>query len=193
MSKKNLVKLIESNIERAEIVLAVKGEIVDKLQRFSEQISNQRIDILGPLIDRIKAEQGVEAADKFRTVISAHLEHAERTLMDVKDKISTETLKLTGDIASAPDVASISDEEVDIDSPSFDMESDAGLDELDITADITEPTPEERPMKESRKLGLVIESVKGTVGKKYFSSKTEMNDWLNENKSKIKTIVKVLK
>lgn len=193
MSKKNLVKLIESNIERAEIVLAVKGEIVDKLQRFSEQISNQRIDILGPLIDRIKAEQGIEAADKFRTVISAHLEHAERTLMDVKDKISTETLKLTGDIASAPDVTSISDDEIDVDSPSFDMESDAGLDDIDITADITEPTPEERPMKESRKLGLVIESTKGTVGSKYFNSKNEMNSWLNENKSKIKTIVKVIK
>ncbi|UTS53386.1 hypothetical protein UES1_011 [Escherichia phage UE-S1] len=30
------IKLNESNIEKAEIVLSVKGEIVDKLQRQSE-------------------------------------------------------------------------------------------------------------------------------------------------------------
>lgn len=188
--------LQESNIEKAEIVLAVKGEIVDKLQRQAEVINNMGVDVLGPLLDRIKAEQGLEAAESFKNSVSHLLQHAVDTLMDVKDKISTETLKLTGDITSAPEVADLGgdmsvDTDLDMSAPSFDFEGDA-----DFTGDLTEPVPTEREMKESvqfTKIGVKMESVKGTVGTKYFSSKNEMATWLSENQHKVKKVLGYVK
>lgn len=195
----NLIQLTESNIEKAEIVLAVKGEIVDKLQRQSEVINNMGVDVLGPLLDRIKAEHGLESADAFRNNISGLLDHAVKTLMDVKDKISTETLKLTGDITSAPEISDLGSDPVaggtedvsmDIDSPDFDFEADA-----DFSDDVTEPVPAEREMRENAqsRIGIKLESHKGTIGTKFFESKTEMKRWLSENESKVKRVIKILK
>lgn len=194
----NFMVLNESNIEKAEIVLAVKGEIVDKLQRQAEVINNMGVDVLGPLLDRIKAEHGVEAADSFRNNISGLLDHAVKTLMDVKDKISTETLKLTGDITSSPDVSDLGNDDfddinIDIDGDDFDFESDADLSD-DVA--LPEPTPIDREMKESvttKRLGIQLESTKGTVGNKYFNSKEEMKTWLSENENKIAKVIKILK
>ncbi|AMM43862.1 virion structural protein [Pectobacterium phage vB_PcaM_CBB] len=196
----NLMQLNESNIEKAEIVLAVKGEIVDKLQRQAEVINNMGVDVLGPLLDRIKAEHGVEAAESFRNNISGLLDHAVKTIMDVKDKISTETLKLTGDITSSPDVADLGsdagmdDISMDVDTPEgdFDFEDDAELGDVALP----EPTPMDREMKESvqpKRFGIQLESVKGTVGNKYFDSKAEMQTWLKENENKIAKVLKILK
>lgn len=189
----SLVKLTESNIEKAEIVLAVKGEIVDKLQRQAEVINNMGVDVLGPLLDRIKAEHGLESADAFRNNISGLLDTAVKTLMDVKDKISTETLKLTGDITNSPDVSSIGDDfggsedvSLDIDTPDFDFEGEA-----DFSDDLVEPVPAEREMRESVKprIGLKLESHKGTIGTKFFESKTAAKAWLTENKTKVKRVI----
>lgn len=191
----SLMRLNESNIEKAEIVLAVKGEIVDKLQRQSEVINNMGVDILGPLLDRIKAEHGVPAADSFRNNIAGLLDHAVKTLMDVKDKISTETLKLTGDITSSPAVSDLGtdDFDVDVETPDFDFEADADF--SGDLADVTEPVPEERPMKESvqKRIGLKMESNKGTVGTKFFESKEEMQKWCSLNESKIKRVIEIIK
>lgn len=195
---KTLKQLLESNMEKAEIVLAVKGEIVDKLQRQAEVINNMGVDVLGPLLDRIKAEHGVEAAAAFKNEISGYLDTAVKTIMDVKDRISTETLKLTGDITGSPDVADLGagdfdNVDVEAETPSFDMEADAGLpDAADTLSDEDiEPVPTDREMKESiKKVGLVLESKSGKVGTKYFSSKQEMQTWLNENQSKIKKVLK---
>ncbi len=190
------IKLNESNIEKAEIVLSVKGEIVDKLQRQSEVINNMGVDVLGPLLDRIKAEQGLDAAQNFSDSVRHLLQHAVTTLMDVKDKISTETLKLTGDITDGPAVSDIGSEDVDIDiaadTPTFDMGADADFEE-DI---ISEPVPTEREMKESVKptqIGIKMESIRGTVGTKFFKNKEEMKTWLSENEKKVKRVLGYVK
>lgn len=195
------IQLTESNIEKAEIVLAVKGEIVDKLQRQAEVINNMGVDVLGPLLDRIKAEHGLEHADAFRNNISGLLDHTVKTLMDVKDKISTETLKLTGDITSSPEIADIGgadasmggeDISVDMESPDFDFEADA---DFSGDEDLVEPVPADREMRESVKprVGVKMESHKGTIGTKFFESKTEMKAWLTENESKVKRVIKIIK
>lgn len=190
--QKNLKRLIESNLEKAELVLEIKSSIVDKMQRNAELLSNMRVDILGPLVDRIKAEHGLEEAEAFKNNISGLIDHAVDTLMDVKDKISTETLRLTGDITSGPDVSELGSDGSDApaDIPSFDFNDDADLPALE------EPVPQEREFKESaepKRLGMMIESTSGRKGNKYFNNAEEMNKWVNENRSKIKRVVKILK
>ena len=192
-----MIHLTESNIEKAEIVLAVKGEIVDKLQRQSEVINNMGVDVLGPLLDRIKAEHGLEAADAFRNNISGLLTHAVTTLMDVKDKISTETLKLTGDITSEPGISELDMvDDVAGDVADFDMEAAADFgDEIEVEDEITDTAvPMDREMKESHKrVGVQIQSKKGTIGNKFFESKEEMKSWLSLNENKIAKVIKILK
>lgn len=192
------IQLTESNIEKAEIVLAVKGEIVDKLQRQAEVINNMGVDVLGPLLDRIKAEHGLEHAEAFKNNISGLLDHTVKTLMDVKDKISTETLKLTGDITNTPEIGDLGGDgfgdtenvSMDIDTPDFDFEGDA-----EFSDDMVEPVPAEREMRESLKprIGVKLESHQGTIGTKFFESKTEMKQWLALNESKVKRVIGIIK
>lgn len=65
---RDVAKLMESEIEKAEIVLATRNEIVDKLQRDAEKLGNMKIDVLSPLTDRIKAEHGLKWPNVFSIV-----------------------------------------------------------------------------------------------------------------------------
>ncbi|AFA44408.1 hypothetical protein [Klebsiella phage phiKp_21] len=183
------MQINESNIEKLEVVLAIKSGIADKLQRASEQLMNYSVDVLGPIVDRIKAEEGIEVAEEFQSRVKNILQHAADVVMDAKDQITNETLKLTGDVADNPDVADIGiddDLTVDEETPTFDMESDASFD------DIEEPVPEDRAMKESvqyTQVGIKMESTKGTIGTKYFSTHKEAEKWLKENESKVKKVL----
>lgn len=202
MAKNHILMLAESEIEKAQIVMAVNNEIVEKLQRDAEKMSNMKIDVLGPIVERIKAEHGLEPAENFRDTITRLLDQALDQVMHVKDQIHTETLKLTGDISSAPELEQdlgmeagmdAGADEIAMDDPlggeEFAMDDEFAEDpELEV-----EPMPAEREMKESRKFGLVLESTKGTMGKKYFDSKADMKNWLAENKSKIGKVHKILK
>lgn len=182
--------LLESNLEKAEIVLAVKGEIVDKLQRQAEVINNMAVDVLGPLLDRIKAENGLDAANEFKNNIQSHLNRAVTTLMDVKDTISTETLKLTGDVVDNADVADLGSDvgEVDLSAiepeTEFDLANTAALEPVEDIDVPDEPSVPEREVKES-KIRLKVETISGRKGFKNFNTLAEAQQWLNENKQKI--------
>lgn len=175
----HLLTLVESEMEKAQIVMAVSNEIVEKLQRDAEKIANMKVDVLGPIVDRIKAEHGLAPAEAFRDTIYRLIDQALEAVMHVKDQINTETLKLTGDISSAP---SIEQDMGEVDS--FDFEDDFSTDEPAL-----EPIPVEREVKESvSKIGIVLESKSGKVGNKYFNDLDEMRTWVHENKNKISKI-----
>lgn len=195
---RDVAKLMESEIEKAEIVLATRNEIVDKLQRDAEKLGNMKIDVLSPLTDRIKAEHGLEVAERFQHRVSAILDQALQAVLKAKDEISTETLKLTGDLSADPDIADLDDGGMDIDMeddvevPAFDMEAEAGLDPVDDTevdAFADEAMPAEREMKESVKpVTITLTTAAGSSGKKHFGSLNEMQDWCKKNKAKIKVV-----
>ena len=143
----------------------------------------------------------MDAANKFRSAIEDELERALTTLLDVKDKISTHVLRLTGDISSAPDISSIGNDDAVSD---FDIASDAGLDDIAaqpvdaVPSDVPdiEPVPDERDMKESvnnKAFVVVVESVTNVVGKKYGPSEAALNQWLTENSKKIRSIKEPIK
>lgn len=185
ITRPTMQRLMESEIEKAQIVMAVQNEIVEKLQRDAEKMANMKIDILGPIVERIKAEHGLEAAEAFRDLITREIDQALDIVMQVKDRINTETLKLTGDLSSAPSI----EQDLGAEEPvgAFDFEDEFSADEPEI-----EPIPAEREVKEGRKLGIVVESVKGTMGKKFFESVEHMRTWAKENKDKIAKIHKII-
>ena len=198
MKKQNhILFLAESEIEKAQIVMAVRNDIVDKLQRDAEKIGNMKVDVLGPIVDRIKAEHGLAPAEAFNNTVGQLIDQALTTIMDVKDKISTETLKLTGDIASTTDMsADFGIEEMggtDLGEPvpEFEMEEEFSEEIPDFSDLPAEPA--EREVKESVRLGIDVESTTGRRGKKFFESKQDMRKWLSENKSKIAKVHSLLK
>lgn len=196
---RDVAKLMESEIEKAEIVLATRNEIVDKLQRDAEKLGNMKIDVLSPLTDRIKAEHGLEVAERFQHRVSAILDQALQAVLKAKDEISTETLKLTGDLSSDPAIADLDDTgldmetEVDADIPAFDMDAEADLEPVadeEVDAFSDEAMPAEREMKESvsPKVSVSLVTRAGQAGKKHFSNMNEMKSWCTANKSKIRVI-----
>ena len=185
--------LVESEIEKAQIVMAVNSEIVEKLQRDAEKIANMKVDILGPVVDRIKAEHGVDPAEAFRNTISNLLDQALNAVLEVKDKVYTETLKLTGDVASNPgieeDLGLESEDSID----NFEFDDSFSSDEPSL-----EPVPAEREMRDvqesvQKKIGFIVESVAGRMGEKFFESAEQMKEWVSTNKSKIKSIHGIIK
>ncbi len=205
--KNHILMLAESEIEKAQIVMAVNNEIVEKLQRDAEKMGNMKVDILGPIVERIKAEHGLEAADNFRDTITRLIDGALEAVMVAKDQIHTETLKLTGDISSAPGLEQDLGMEAGLEMGAEEVADPLGGAEMEMGDEFAEDpmldaemdmeaVPAEREMKESAKpkrLGLVLESTKGSLGKKFFDNKEEMRSWLAENESKIAKVHKILK
>lgn len=97
-------------------------------------------------------------AERFQHRVSAILDQALQAVLKAKDEISTETLKLTGDLSSDPAIADLDDTgldmetEVDADIPAFDMDAEADLEPVgdeEVDAFSDEAMPAEREMKES--------------------------------------------
>lgn len=151
----NIKKLVESELEKAQISLATT-DISDTLQKMASQLSRLSIDDIPPVIERIKAEYGIEAGNQFSASITAKLNELTQKILDTKSSIGDEALILSGDAPSGSTMADISGEE-DIDS-SLDADLDAELggeeDGIDLDMDIEDDEPAlGRKVKESKKFG----------------------------------------
>jgi hypothetical protein len=67
VNKKGLAFLIESELERAEVVLAAKG-ITTKLQGMAEDLSTMEAKDIMPMLDSFRETFGPQAADQFSQV-----------------------------------------------------------------------------------------------------------------------------
>jgi len=100
MSHKILSKLLESEMEKAEIVLGVKA-ITDDLQQMAEKISRMQIEDMAALTERLKAEFGIERGDSFQAEVGGFLGTALMALQASKSSIDNTALALTGDSGMA--------------------------------------------------------------------------------------------
>jgi hypothetical protein len=88
--------LLESELEKAEIVLAVKA-ITDELQSMAEKISKMQVEDISAITERIKAESGTESGTEFQTSVNNILQQALSSLQDAKSSVDNEALFLSGD------------------------------------------------------------------------------------------------
>ena len=153
--------ITESELERAELVLAARN-IVDELQDMVEDLSKTKVEKLSPLVDRMKAEHGLDMAEQFNSSVTAQLDSALETLTTVKDSIDTETLKISGDVEADAVTDMEGGDDMDLGDDALDLggddELDMGGDELDLgdeggeegdELDLGEPEEVERELKES--------------------------------------------
>jgi hypothetical protein len=131
-----------SEVQQAQVVLASQ-DMVDQVQKMSEQISAMQFKDLPALVDQIKNEVGTDQAMQFNTDATAALAGLLQNLQGAKTQLEAALGVVTG---QAPTV------------PGADMGADAGLgaempaelpapgeEEIDVT-DIDVEEPEEEPM-----------------------------------------------
>lgn len=99
MSK--LSYLIESELEKAEVVLAAKS-ITDAIQKMAENAASMEPEDVMPLNDAIREHFGAEAADTFAENVGTKLRELVKNLSDAKNVIANEISRLQGDAVDMP-------------------------------------------------------------------------------------------
>lgn len=99
--RNTMLALFESELEKADIVLAVKG-MVDEVQGMAEKLSKMQAEDLMPINDRIKAEMSAEQAEQFSNNVTEALQEAFAAVRKVRDVIDNEALILSGDASRDP-------------------------------------------------------------------------------------------
>jgi hypothetical protein len=94
-SKTGLAFLIESELEKAEVVLAAKS-IVDKLQKIAEDLAKVNGDEIMPIMEPLKAAFGPQMAEQFQSIVSEKINATVMAVSQAKDAISSEVGKFEG-------------------------------------------------------------------------------------------------
>jgi hypothetical protein len=115
-----------SEVQQAQVVLASQ-DMVDQVQKMSEQISAMQFKDLPALVDQIKNEVGVDQAMQFNTDTTAALAGLLQNLQGAKTQLESALGVVTG---QAPQV------------PGVDMDATADLD-AELPAELPKPGEEE--------------------------------------------------
>ena len=84
--KESLIRLMEDEMDRAELVLAAKA-ILDKLQDMAEDLAKIEADDVLPLLDGIRSQFGPQYADNLNNAATDTLRSALETVKSAKEKI----------------------------------------------------------------------------------------------------------
>jgi len=91
--KNRLSYLIENELEKAELVIAIKG-ITDKLQDMAEDLAKVEADDIMPMGDSLKAAFGPQIADQFSNVATTKVRELVTAVSGAKDAIGNEISRL---------------------------------------------------------------------------------------------------
>jgi alanyl-tRNA synthetase len=94
-------RLRESEVQQAQVVLASQ-DMVDQVQKMSEQISAMQFKDLPALVDQIKNEVGVDQAMQFNTDSTAALAGLLQNLQVAKQQLEQALGVVTGQAAVVP-------------------------------------------------------------------------------------------
>jgi hypothetical protein len=137
--KKSRRALRESEIQQAQVILASQ-DMVDQVQKMSEQVSAMQFKDLPALVDQIKNEVGVDQATQFNGDASAALSGLLQNLQGTKQQLDAALGVVTGQAPTVPG-ADTSDLDMDIDAVEPAPEPGADLEEpdLDVDANLSAP------------------------------------------------------
>jgi len=126
--------LLENDLEQAELVLAAQ-DIMNKLQNMAEDLAKMNAQDLFPLVDKMKAAFGQEAAHSFEESSQGAIADAMQTVRRAKDELGNSIMRLEGkippnDMAAGADMDAGADMTTDIDPT-----ADASMDNVDAAMD----------------------------------------------------------
>ncbi|CAM6054956.1 unnamed protein product [Sphagnum tenellum] len=100
-NKNRLSYLIENELEKAELVLAVKA-ITDKLQDMAEELAKIEADEIMPMSDSLKTAFGPQVAEQFSTAAKGKIRELVGNVSAAKDAISAEVDRLEQAVTGEP-------------------------------------------------------------------------------------------
>ena len=128
-----------SEVQQAQVVLASQ-DMVDQVQKMSEQISAMQFKDLPALVDQIKNEVGVDQATQFNGDASAALSGLLQNLQGAKQQLEAALGVVTGQAPQVPGADMGADLGADLGAEELPAELPApGEEEVDVNAEIEEP------------------------------------------------------
>jgi hypothetical protein len=135
-----------SEIQQAQVVLASQ-DMVDQVQKMSEQVSAMQFKDLPALVDQIKNEVGVDQATQFNGDASAALSGLLQNLQGAKQQLEAATGVVTGQAPQIPGqdmggavAADVNAADADL-AGAADLDADAAGDDLDAELDANLEVP----------------------------------------------------
>jgi hypothetical protein len=153
---KQLRALLESEVDEAEIIIAVKG-IGKTVQEMIEKIGRLQNEDLPPLSDQVRETYGPNIASNFQSASSNSLQGVMDSLYAAKDEIDDMVMKMASNVA---DIAADTDMDMDLDGAEIDISKDiekdislepAGDDLDDFGGDDAASGPEDEPLGRTKK------------------------------------------
>ena len=128
-----------SEIQQAQVVLAAQ-DMVDQVQKMSEQVSAMQFKDLPALVDQIKNEVGVDQATQFNGDASAALSGLLQNLQGAKQQLEASLGVVTGQAPTVPGADMGADLGADMGAQELPAELPApGDEDIDVNAEIEEP------------------------------------------------------
>jgi urease gamma subunit len=138
---KRMVK--ESELQQAQVVLASQ-DMLDRVQKMTEDISEMQFKDLPALVDSIKNDMGVEQATAYQAQASAALSTLLSALQQGKTQLDAAQGAITGQAPTVPgmdDTGMDADLDIEADVDGTDGDLDAAL---DVNADVADE-PDQEP------------------------------------------------
>jgi hypothetical protein len=132
-------RLKESELQSAQVVLASQ-DMIDRIQKMLEEISEMQFEDLPALTDSIKNDMGIDQATQFQSASAAALTQLLTSVQQGKTQMEAAQGTLTGQAPVVPGQDSMAPQA----DPTMDPDSDAELD-LNVDADIEPTDDEEEP------------------------------------------------
>jgi chromosome segregation ATPase len=130
-------KISESEVQQAQVVLAAQ-DMVDEVQKMSEQVSAMQFKDLPALVDSIKNQVGVDQATQFNGDASAALSGLLQNLQAAKQQLDQALGVVTGQAPMVPGTDMTAD--TDVAGVAGDMPAVSGPEEIaDVDVDLEEP------------------------------------------------------
>ncbi len=146
---KSISYLIESELEKAEVILAAKS-IADTLQKMAENVAKMDADDVMPLTDPIRDMFGAEVATSFADNVSAKLRELTEKIKETKTAISDEITRMEGGEVPASDLGGMDELPDDSGFGDTPPETDAGaaseMGDEDVVDPLDKPAPEAHPV-----------------------------------------------
>ena len=95
-----MATLLENDLEQAELVLAAQ-DIMHKLQNMAEDLAKMNAQDLFPLVDKMKATFGQEAAHAFEESAQDVISNAMNTVRHAKDELGNSIMRLEGKLPAS--------------------------------------------------------------------------------------------
>lgn len=133
---KTIAFLIESELEKAEVVIAARS-ISDTLQKMAENAAKMEAEDLMPLIDPIREHFGPAASTQFSDAVTEKLRNLVQVLSETRNAVSDEIARLQGEEVSTP-VSDLDNEDFDMDDQEGDSDLDAEIEPEDAEPETSE-------------------------------------------------------